>query len=994
MAERIIGVLTPVLDGFYFGNILQSITQKAKEHDVGVIVIGTSARYYKEMYAADYVEGWIVIMDAVDECYIQRLRKHGKPVIGINTELDVDFTVSINNYEIIDMAVGHLLNHGHNHIAFMGDTQFYDAKERYRGYLEALHQYGLEDEKGRFYDVQQMSTYEIAVSMVEERLPYSAVIAVNDVIAIEFINHLKSLQVRVPEDVAVIGIDDVPMARSIRPALTTFQLPVCDLGFQAAELLLNVLSNAPNLITPISAKPIYRMSCGCIADKNILEMDDPTPTIQYLGNMMSRNFNLGVLMQSYKNNETTEMSWLYHTPFRRGAVGLYTLRSKDSYQTYQFNLEDTSDVSNKRSMMPVTPSSFPPLEIWEEPSFLGEDNVIVVVPIVQEEQLLGVMGLVGLGDVSTELSPFNTTFQLANFFASALLRESIHLELQTYSQLLEIISNLTNDGIWDVNLEQGEVTVKGGIFKVLGYSQDQIPIELNAMTDIIHPDDLKKARATFDKYLSRQMPSFEIECRCRHTDGSYVWMQINGNAHYDTAGHMIRVVGSIKDISERKLAEERIRHLAYNDPLTGLANRLSLEQEYGLLLDEAKMNQSKLAVLLLDLDRFKLINDSYGHLAGDHVLRYVAQQVTSLLKKGDVVARIGGDEFEILMPNVRDVSEALEIAERIVERLNEPFYDAGREYYISGSIGIALYPDHGLDSVTLSRHADLAMYQAKEAGSRCQVFIPGTSTPRSHQLDMENDLRKALARQELIVYYQPQYDLAGENIYGVEALLRWNSPKYGLVSPQVFIPIAESTGLIIPIGEWVLREACLLSSKWREYKRASPKVSVNISARQLNHSNFVYTVRKVLEETGCRPNDLCLEITESMMLTDVEYSMRIVKELIATGVVISIDDFGTGYSSLSLIKNFPISVLKIDKSFIKDMMASKENKAIVHAIIKMSQIMSLKVVAEGVETIEQLEMLKKMGVDYIQGFYISRPLPIEALELFLQGDCRDYCSRC
>ncbi|MCL6605407.1 MAG: EAL domain-containing protein [Paenibacillus sp.] len=982
MADKIIGVLTPVLDGFYYGNLLKSISQKAKEHHVGVVVIGTSARYYKESYASDYVDGWIVIMDAVDDSYIQNLRSLGKPVVGINTLLDVDYMVSINNREIMDKAVVHLMSHGHKHIAFIGDTHFYDAKERYQGYLTALQKHGLEYSHGGFYDVLQMNTYEIAASMVEEGLPFSAVVVVNDVMAIELINHFKTLNVRVPEDIAVIGIDDVPMARSIRPALSTFQLPIDELGFQAAEILLQHLWNETMRPTQLSAKKVYRSSCGCRAGTKV-EMDDPTETVQYLGNMMSRNFNLGVLMQSYKNNETTEMNWLFHTPFRRGVVGLNNVRSKEKVQIYQFNLDSRLESDKKRSMEPIEPPSFPPFEIWKEPSFLGDENVIVIVPVVLEEQMLGVMALVGLGDISTELSPFNTTFQLANFFASALVRESIHSELQTYSQILEIISNLTHDGIWDINVDQGEISVKGGIFKALGYSQDQIPTGLQAVANIIHMNDLKKTREVFKKHHGVHNPSFEAECRCRHFNGTYVWMQINGNAQYDHSGKMVRVVGSVKDISERKLAEERISQLAYSDPLTGLANRLFLEQEYTLLLDKARVNHSKLAVLLLDLDRFKLINDSYGHLAGDQVLRYVAEQVSSLVKKGDLVARIGGDEFEVVMPNVRDGEAVLEVAEKIVERLNEPFYDGGREYYISGSIGIALYPDHGEDAETLTRHADLAMYQAKETGNRCQLFSLDTNIPRSHQLDMENDLRKALARQELIVYYQPQYDLSKESIYGVEALLRWNSPKYGFVSPEVFIPIAESTGLIITICEWVLREACLLSSQWRQRDESVKKVSVNISAKQLNHPHFVNTVKQVLAETGCNPGDLCLEITESMMLIDVEYSMRIVKELIETGVIVSIDDFGTGYSSLSLIKNFPISVLKIDKSFIDDMTVSEENKAIVHAIIKMSQIMSLKVVAEGVETLEQLNILKDMGVDYIQGYYISKPLPIKELELFI-----------
>ncbi|MUG44394.1 diguanylate cyclase domain-containing protein [Paenibacillus woosongensis] len=724
MAQKIIGVLTPVLDGFYFGKLLTSISRKAKELGVCVLVIGTSARYYSECCASDYVDGWIVIMDAVDDAYVQHLRNLGKPVVGINTLVDVDYRVTINNKEIMNFAVEHLLSHGHTRIAYIGDTRFFDAKERYSGFMEALQKNGLDEELDCFFDLMQMNTYDTAVTMAEQGLPFSAVIAVNDIIAIELINHFKTLGIKVPQEIAVVGIDDVPMARSINPSLTTFRIPVEELGYQATELLVQAITDqAPEIPPQLSAKPVYRNSCSCHAEINILAIEDPADTIQYLNNMMSRNFNLGVLMQSYKNNETKEMKWLLHTPLRRGVVGLDDSKLKDTYRVYQFNLEENK---GKRTMGNVPPSQFPPREVWEDQSFLGKENVMVLVPIAQEELVLGSMALVGLGDVPVQLMPFNTTFQLANFFASALLREAIHSELQSYSEQLEIISSLTHDGIWTLDVELGEVTSKGGIFNVLGYGKDEIPMTLDAVTKIIHPDDLQKARAEFDRHLSKQMPTFEVEFRCRHHKGHFIWMQVNGNAQFDGSGKIYRVVGSVKDITERKRTEERIRQLAYCDPLTGLANRLAFEQRYAMLLDEAKANNSRLAVLLLDLDRFKLINDSYGHQAGDRVLRYVAQQIASHMKPDDLIGRLGGDEFEIVVPHVQNAGEALDIAETMLERLREPFFDGEREYYISGSIGIALYPDHGADAETLSRHADLAMYQAKEAGGSCQLFVPGS----------------------------------------------------------------------------------------------------------------------------------------------------------------------------------------------------------------------------------------------------------------------------
>lgn len=987
MSEKIIAVLTSVLDGFYFGNILKSVTQKAKEYGARVAVIGTSARYYDQLYAAGYVDGWIVIMDAVDNDYVQALRKQGKPVVGINTLLDVDCTISIDNKGMLDKAVKHLAGHGHTRIAYIGDTLFYDAQERYHGYMEALQNEGLVFDPEGYFDSMRMSIPEIAASMLNDGLPYSAVITVNDLLAVELIHEFKTHHVRVPEDVAVFGIDDVPAAQSIHPALSTFRLPVNELGNRAVELLIDIFENGRREREPIKlpVNPVIRNSCGCRSETVEYNVVDPTETIQYLGNMMSRNFNLGVLMQTYKNNETKEMNWLLHTPFRRGVVGLNHPKIKDAYQVYRFNLEASSPEERKQNMDSVRAPFFPPRALWDDPEFMGDDNAAIIVPIALEEQVLGVMALVGLGDLSLELKPFNTTYQLANFFASALLREEVYSELQSYSEQLEIISNLTHDGIWEVDVKEGGVVCKGGIFKLLGYSKENFPKALDTVSLLLHPDDLAEARSRFLNRLNEDKPNFEVECRCRHANGSYVWLKINGHTQYDDSGKIIRVVGSVKDISDRMQAENRIRQLAYNDTLTGLANRKSFEEQYADLLVDAAKHNNNLAVLLLDLDRFKLINDSYGNQSGDLVLRHAAYTIKSLVKSGDLVARLGGDEFEIVMPNVRDKEEVLETASRILFKLSEPFYEEGREYYISCSIGIALYPEHGTDTITLSRNANLAMHQAKETGGTCRIYSPGASAFRTHQLDMEIQLRKALSRKELAVFYQPQYDLERKMIYGAEALLRWNSPKYGLVSPDVFIPIAESTGLIIPIGEWVMREACLLSS-YRSGQGQSPlKVSVNISARQLNHPDFVGTVRKVLAETGCRPDHLCLEITESMMLKDIGYSMKIVNELIRLGVSVSVDDFGTGYSSLSMLKSFPISELKIDKTFIKDMTESDEDKAIVHAIIKLSQIMSMKVVAEGVETLEQMEMLSELGADYIQGYYISKPLPVKELEGFLES---------
>ncbi|WP_419871541.1 EAL domain-containing protein [Candidatus Pristimantibacillus sp. PTI5] len=978
---KTIGVLSPILDGFYFGNIIKSISQKAREHNAKVIVIGTSACHYSELYASDYVDGWIVIMDAVDNRYINSLKELGKPIVGINTWLDVDYIVSMNNSEMMDEAVAHLVGHGHQRIAYVGDIYFYDAEKRYEGYLSAMKKNSLSPEPDWFYNIHRQSTLEIAIAMADEGLPYTAVLTVNDLIAIELINHFKDLNIRVPEDIAIMGVDDVPMAKSIRPSLSTFLLPVNDMGFIAAEILIEGWEGRRSFskINYVSASSVFRESCGCGLRQVAPIVDDPSETIQYLSNMVSRNFNLGLLMQSFNYQETTEMSWLSHTPFQKGFVAL---QDRDHSAAMMIHSFDLSLVERPKDELTYNSAAeFPPVSKLHDDAFMGEENIIVVVPIVLDADELGALALVGLGDTSTQLYPFNTTYQLANFFASALRRESMNAEMQSYAKQLEIISNITNDGIWEMNAVSKEFYCRGGIYKILGYSAEQLSGDISRVAGLIHPDDLLLAESSMHHHIQTGSP-FNLECRVQHSDGDYIWMHLTGHAQFDNYGKLIRLLGSIKDISERKNAEERISQLAYEDTLTGLANRLYFEQHLVECISKAELENTKVAVLLFDLDRFKLINDSYGHHAGDRLLQYVAHKVRSISKKEYIAARMGGDEFVIVMPDIASVDEALAFGAKVVNGWSEPYYDGVREYYISCSIGISLYPDNGSDVETIMKHADIAMYNAKAMGrNRLQLYTSEINDIHVDRLSMENHLRKALKRNELVVYYQPQYSIHTGEIYGLEALVRWNSPKFGFVQPLDFIPLAEETGLIIPIGEWVLREACKINRVREQQGLAALKISVNISARQLTQSDFVPGIRKILEETGADPKKLCLEITESIMLKDVAYSKMILEELLQLGVSLSMDDFGTGYSSLSLLKNLPIQILKIDKSFISDINASVENSAIVQAIITLSHIMSIEVVAEGVETEEQMELLRELQVDCIQGYYISRPMPYEALEL-------------
>ena len=433
-----------------------------------------------------------------------------------------------------------------------------------------------------------------------------------------------------------------------------------------------------------------------------------------------------------------------------------------------------------------------------------------------------------------------------------------------------------------------------------------------------------------------------------------------------------------------ELATVEIEHLAYHDALTGLPNRPLFMDRLIIALAQAGRSNQKLAVFFLDLDRFKDINDSLGHSIGDALLKACAERIRRCVREGDTVARFGGDEFTLLIPRIDNIEDAAKIAQKIIETLRIPFLISDRELFVTTSIGIAISPSDGRDPETLVRNADAAMYRAKDQGrDSYQLYAPAMNARALERLAMENMLRKALSQQELRLFYQPIVDLASERIIGLEALLRWQHPDLGLLLPAHFISTAEMSGLIIPIGSWVLLTASKQLRVWQ--KRVDPdlRVSVNLSARQFQQPDLVNTVARVLDESGIDPKTLELEITESNAMQNAENTIHILRELKALGVRISMDDFGTGYSSLNYLKRFPIDTLKLDQSFVRDITTDVRDAAIVSAVISMAHSLDLKVIAEGVETEQQLAFLHQQRCNRIQGFFFSAPMPTERLETYL-----------
>ncbi len=475
----------------------------------------------------------------------------------------------------------------------------------------------------------------------------------------------------------------------------------------------------------------------------------------------------------------------------------------------------------------------------------------------------------------------------------------------------------------------------------------------------------------------------------RRKDGSLYYEEKTITPLKDAQGNITHFISTGKDITERMQTQERLHYLAHHDVLTELPNRVLFMDRLEHTLLQARRSQRLIAVLFLDMDRFKNINDTLGHDVGDRMLQAFGARLRECVREGDTVARLGGDEFAIVLEDIAHVDDVPATAKKILNAFEQPFHDNGRELFITGSIGISLHPDDGMDANTLLKNADTAMYRAKDTGRNNYHFYSADMSAKAFErLMLETSLRHALERQEFLLYYQPQVDMNTNKIVGAEALLRWQHPEQGLVSPAEFIPLLEDTGLIVPVGEWVLQTACNQAMAWVKAGLPPINLAVNLSSRQFGTLNLADVINRILENTGFDPTRLELEITESVIMGNAQETINTLNTLGKMGIKFAIDDFGTGYSSLSYLKRFPIHTLKIDYSFVHDITTDPDNAAIVMTIIAMANNLNLMVVAEGVETEGEFAFLQAYGCDYMQGYLFSKPVPAEAFKELLEKEQR------
>ena len=613
----------------------------------------------------------------------------------------------------------------------------------------------------------------------------------------------------------------------------------------------------------------------------------------------------------------------------------------------------------------------------------------LMIGIPSDSETFGVIAVHGTETPDLSSSELNFLRSVAGLVGTSIERMKGETALRNRENRFALALEGANDGVWDWDLTTDEIFYSNRWRDMLGLADDSVPNSFGFWLSRVHPEDRELLKSSLDSHLKDEVPFFSCEHRLLHHDTTYRWMLSRGVAVRDDNGKAIRIAGSLSDITESKRAEHQLLRDALHDTLTSLPNRALFTDRLTQAIVRTNRNREDLfAVLFLDFDRFKVINDRLGHFYGDQLLIELGNRLQECTREVDTVARLGGDEFAILLQDLDTEDMAEEVASRINMSLADPFQLAGREIVSNASIGIA-FSSLGYDNPDdMIRDADIAMYQAKNAGrGRHVVFEKGMHVRAVTQLEMETDLRHAIDREEFSLAFQPVVNLTSEKVIGFEALVRWDHPEHGFIPPGDFIPIAEETKVIVPIGRWVLRQACVQARQWRDrFPAANLSMSVNISPAQFTDPDLISDIRGILRETDYKGENLKLEITEGAIMENPHEVTNRLVQLKKLGIQFHVDDFGTGYSSLSHLHRFPIDALKVDRSFVISMAESADNQEIVRTIIALAHNLKLDTVAEGVETKKDMEQLRQLKCDHAQGYYFSRPMDPRAALAYLKKE--------
>lgn len=1109
-----IGVLTPFVDGFYYGDLVWGLTQEARLHDVRIVAYVTYIADYKGT-RIDYrfhtgweeMDAWIVFPDAVSPAYIEQLaRETGKPIAAVSGAYSPvpDVAVACDNRGGMAQVVRHLIAEGHTRIAFIGDRSNADLNERYEGYREALAEAGLPIDPQ--LHLTTWSAAEAAGFYLSSLNKPSALAVGADHIALEMMQQLTTQGVRIPDDVAVAGFDDIFGASVGSPGLTTVRQPVIRLGIEVMRQLAAILNGARPAADLIALPTELIVRGSTVAGAADFSINHHTLSSKPISDSLLQEIIEAQHMIGRDVIHLQDLSWLQSTNQHWGCL---VLKQDDGRLIVDEAASLRGDGVPERGLL-YREQQLPPLDQLPDTASSPEFELCIVQALFDNRIFHGF--IMTVGPVNERLVRGYDTRKFPNLLGVIHERKILMRGLQERetrnAELIEklaIVSDTTSDGIFAVHLAEGDLEWITGIEQLLGIDACDLPATLTDFLTFIHPADAGKLAHAWLQHLGQDAP-IAIEVRMRVPAG-FVWVYLAGRAVMSADGTPVRLIVSLKDIQARKQAEEALqlserkyrhffhntpvmilsldeslrimdanpfwldkmgyafedvrgrlcssfiasgsvdlwentmhaiqsivsriddleiqwltrhgavidgkvssaaftdngtrmiyvtvrditeqkaaeRHiyqLAYEDPLTGLANRRLFYERLEAAIAGAERSGMTVTVMMIDLDHFKEVNDSLGHDVGDSLLQYAADAIRRQVRESGLVARIGGDEFMVMLSGTPDDAAVNRLTVDILRELERPMTIHGHELYITASIGLSRYPD-GSTMQELIKMADTAMYKAKQQGrNRAESYTEAMGLHALDRLSLGNKLYRALEQKtNFYLVYQPQIDIASGRMVGVEALIRWEDPDLGLVTPAQFIPYAEENGLIVPLGEWALEEACRQLVRWDAAGIDRLMMSVNISSRQLQHPDFLPAVDRILAASGADPARIVFEITETTALQSLSTAAKVLRELHDRGIETALDDFGTGYSSLSVLNRLPLRILKIDRSFIMGMgEEEQEQTAIVQAIIAMSRSLRLKVLAEGVETAEQLRILEAIGCDAYQGYYMSRPVPPAQLE--------------
>ncbi|WP_276113810.1 EAL domain-containing protein [Vibrio cholerae] len=982
-----IGVVMPMLSGFYMGEISATFRQLAEQEGVNLIIIRSGdSRDFSLPIALHQMDALVVVLHAAANTYVEAATRLDIPVISMGASyspLPVEQFSSLQSSGV-EQLYQWLVSLGHQYIGFCGDLFVTDIRSRFNAFKQCVERY-----HHRTFDTSQLFSVENCQlaggrQAAEEWLTLSsnrctAVICATDQNALGMIEQLKLHNIDIPNDLAVVGIDNIFSGCRISPPLTTVDQQLEQLTRAVFQRALERIAGVglSREVSYIEQSLVIRQSCGSSPLDKSLELDRETVRHALLYEALHSPSELFDNLYSLAKGgfqSILDAQTLYQCQLKRAELHRY-----EQYRLTSQRSLISSDELKQQESDPQDVRNLPYLEAKEA-------SVITLLPVNRGEQgdwdVVTVVEKQSCERSIAQSAMFYNYLDILSLFIErdALIETSQqrHKKSQQLLQQLKVVSSSSNDGIWEWDLQQQRLYWNGRLSVMLRFTQSNQSgvIDPQLFLNRIHPEDIVAFEQMIQEHLNTMSP-FKMTLRLSRDDGHYIWVQMNGSAIRNHHGLPVRIVGSMIDITEQQESADKIHQMAYFDGLTGIANRRKVMEVIEKHIKEQP--EQPRAVMMMDLNRFKMINDTFGHQVGDALLRHVAEALTKSLRSQDLIGRFGGDEF-VFFCDVVNAHQASELALRLLRAVEKPMCYQNIELVSQASIGVAFYPSQGINADELIKNADIAMYRAKQmGGGKVMHYEEKMHQPFESHLQTEHLLSQAIEQGEIKVHYQPLYDNRSKQICSVEALARWSSPTLGVVPPNQFIAVAENSFLMMKLGDCIIDRVCqdVVSSPWL---RSLHHISVNISARQLVHSHFTRHLLDKINAYRLPPSLFCLEITETAAISDKEMSYRTLRELQSAGFSLSLDDFGTGFSSLSLLKGLPIKEVKIDRSFINDISEKPSNLAFIKGLVSMVQSLGFRVVAEGVETLLQMEVLSELDIDIIQGFYFSKPKSLAELE--------------